>query len=112
MSLLRTIHKGDAVALKELLSHLASRSVALDADLMKSVASIIEEVRVRGDEALVDYTSRFDHVDLKQSELRINADELHRLAETTDQRVIAALREAITNVRTFHERQVEGSWTI
>jgi histidinol dehydrogenase len=112
MSLLRTIHKGDTVALKELLSHLAARSVALDADLMKSVAAIIEDVRVRGDEAIVDYTARFDHVDLTQSELRIDVDELHRLAETTDRRVIAALREAITNVRTFHQRQVEESWTI
>ena len=112
MSLLRTIRKGETDAVKEWLSHLAARSVALDADLMKSVASIIEEVRVGGDEALIDYTSRFDHVELKQSELRINVDQLRRFAETTDQRIIAALREAIKNVRAFHERQVEESWTI
>src|SRR5688500_7445570 len=104
MSLLRTIRKGETDALKEWLLHLAARSVALDADLMQSVSSIIEDVRVRGDQALIDYTSRFDHIDLKPSQLRIEADELHRLAETTDQRVVAALREAIKNVRTFHER--------
>src|SRR5688572_14235652 len=110
MSLLRTIRKGETDRLEEWLSHLAARSVALDAGLMQSVASIIEDVRVRGDQALVDHTSRFDHVELKQSELRIDVDELRRFAETTDQRVIGALKEAIRNVRTFHQRQVEESW--
>jgi len=91
---------------------LAARAVALDAGLMKLVSSIIEDVRVRGDRALVDYAARFDHVELKPSELRVTEDELRRSAERVDGRVLAALREAISNVREFHQRQVEESWTI
>src|SRR5829696_363606 len=104
MRLLRTIRHTDTNALNEWLSHLAARSVALDADLMRSVAAIVEDVRVRGDQALIDYTSRFDDVDLKQSELRIDADELQRFAGRADKRVVAVLREAIKNVKTFHQR--------
>ena len=109
---MRVIRQTDREALTEFLEHLAARSVALDAELMKLVTSIVDDVRVRGDRALIDYTSRFDKVDLKPSELRITEDELRRFASGADERVVAALREAIRNVRAFHERQVEESWTI
>jgi len=94
----------------ELFDRLAARSVALDAELMRVVASIVDDVRARGDAALIDYTARFDKVELKQ--LRISEDELRRCAARADERVRQALREAIENVTEFHERQVEDSWTI
>ena len=96
-------------ALSSWLDHLARRSVALDADLMKLVASIIDDVRARGDAALIDYTARFDRVELK--ELRISRDDLQRYAADVDETVRQALRVAIANVRAFHERQIEHSWT-
>lgn len=94
----------------ELVKRLAARSVALDAELISVVASIIDDVRARGDEALIDYTARFDKVELKQ--LRVDEAELRRCASGADERARGALREAIENVREFHERQVERSWTI
>ncbi|HEX7333546.1 MAG TPA: histidinol dehydrogenase [Pyrinomonadaceae bacterium] len=95
---------------QEFLDRLAARSVALDADLMRAVGAIIEDVRARGDRALISYTALFDHVELTQPELRITEDQLRRFAEGVDERVVVALREAIRNVRAFHERQVEESW--
>ena len=112
MTLIRVIRQTDREALAQLLEHLAARSVALDAELMKLVTSIVDDVRARGDQALIEYTARFDKVDLKPSELRIAQNELHRYAAGADERVVRALREAIRNVRAFHERQVEESWTI
>ena len=97
---------------QEFLRRLAARAVALDADLMKLVGAIIEDVRARGDEALIDYTARFDKIELKPSELRISADQLRQFAAGVDEGVVVALREAIRNVRVFHERQVEESWII
>ncbi|HYV13256.1 MAG TPA: histidinol dehydrogenase [Pyrinomonadaceae bacterium] len=94
----------------ELVGRLAARSVALDAELMSVVGSIVDDVRARGDEALIDYTARFDKVELKQ--IRVSDKELRRCAAGVDERVRRALREAIENVREFHERQVEESWTI
>ena len=96
----------------DLVERLAARSVALDAELMRVVGAIIDDVRARGDDALIDYTARFDHVELNQSQLRISEDELHRSAARADERVRRSLREAIENVRKFHVRQVEESWTI
>ena len=84
----------------ELVERLARRSVALDAELMRVVGAILDDVRVRGDEALIDYTARFDNVELK--EIRISEEELRRCAAGADERVRRALREAIANVREFH----------
>lgn len=109
---MRIIRQTERRELDEFMAHLASRSVAIDADLLKLVASIIDDVRARGDQALIEYAARFDGVDLTPSELRISDDRLRRFAEAADERVVEALREAIRNVRVFHEHQVEKSWTI
>ena len=94
----------------ELVERLAARAVALDAELMRVVGAIVDDVRARGDEALIDYTKRFDKVEVKQ--LRISEEELRSSAARAYERVRRALREAIENVREFHERQVEASWNI
>lgn len=109
---MRVIRNTEREQLDQWLVHLAARSVALDAELMKLVASIIDDVRVRGDEALIEYTVRFDRVNLEPSQLRITAAQLREYAAPTDERLLEALREAISNVRAFHERQIEQSWII
>jgi histidinol dehydrogenase len=109
---MRIIRQSDRQDLKEFRARLEARCVALDAELLKLVQSIVEEVRSRGDRALIEYTKRFDNLELTQPELRITEDELRRFAEPTDERVLVALRQAICNVRAFHERQIERSWTI
>ena len=94
------------------MDHLAARSVAIDAELLRFVASIVDDVRTRGDRALIEFAERFDGVELSLSELRIGEDKLRQFAEGADGRVVEALRQAIRNVRVFHERQLEKSWTI
>ena len=92
------------------LAQIEGRSVALDAGLMSTVASIVEDVRRRGDAALVEYTERFDGVRLEPKELRVDVESLRRAAERADARVVEALREAIRRVRAFHERERADSW--
>ena len=94
----------------EFLARLLGRTVARDANLLQQCGAIIDDVRQRGDEALIEYTRRFDGVEL--SELRISQETLRSSAEKVDGKLVEALRLAIKNVRTFHERQVEQSWEI
>ena len=98
--------------INQLLSRLAARSVALDSELLRQVGEIIDEVRRRGDAALIDFARKFDGVELSSRELRIDEDALRRSAANVDSKTLAALRRAITNVSTFHERQLEQSWEI
>ena len=108
--MIRIIRQTERDALEDMLRRLEARSVAFDPELMNVVSSIVADVRSRGDEALIDYTARFDRVELK--ELRIDEQTLSRSADRVDARVLEALREAIENVRAFHEHQVEQSWEI
>jgi histidinol dehydrogenase len=96
----------------DLLSRLAGRSVALDSELLAQVGGIIEDVRRRGDEAVVEYTRRFDGVEVKAEELRVTEKILRQSAARVQPEVLAALRVAMENVRVFHERQLEQSWEI
>jgi len=88
------------------------RSVALDDAQLSEVAAIISDVRTRGDAALIDYTARFDGVQLRASELPVPEETLRRSALRVDSFVLESLREAIRNVRIFHEHQREESWEI
>ncbi|HET9527636.1 MAG TPA: histidinol dehydrogenase [Pyrinomonadaceae bacterium] len=110
--MIRIIRQTERDVLDQMLKNLEARAVAFDPDLMRAVSSIIDDVRERGDEALIDYTTRFDNVTLEASQLRIDEATLSASADKVDSRVLAALREAIKNVTTFHEKQVERSWEI
>ncbi len=110
--MIQTIRHNERQVLDEFLKRLEARAVAFDPELMRVVSTIIDDVRARGDEALIDYTARFDGVDLKPADLRIEEQTLAASADKVDPRVLAALREAISNVRTFHEHQLEQSWEI
>ena len=88
------------------------RNAPSDEALISEVAAIIRDVRLRGDAALIDYTARFDGVQLRSSELRVSEDTLQRSARLVDPFVLESLREAIRNVRSFHEHQRDESWEI
>ena len=96
----------------ELLSRLAARSVALDSELLSQVGEIIDGVRQRGDEAVIEYTRRFDGVDVNVDELRVTEEMLRQSAAKVEPQIVRALKVAIENVREFHERQLEESWEI
>lgn len=109
IELIRSQEKG-RLALR--LQQIRERNVALDDELMTEVAAIITEVRTRGDAALIDFAARFDGLQMRACELRVPEETLYRSARRVDSFVLEALREAIQNVRTFHERQKEESWEI
>ncbi|WP_103109006.1 histidinol dehydrogenase [Brevibacillus reuszeri] len=77
-------------------------------DQQEAVQAILLEVRKRGDEALREYTERFDRVRLQQ--FRVSEAEFAEASEQVTPEVKAALEEAAANIRDFHERQVRQSW--
>jgi histidinol dehydrogenase len=75
-------------------------------ELTERVRPIIQAVRERGDKALVEFTARFDHVQLLPERLRVGRDEIEQAHLLLDPSVREAIMHAIHNVRTFHERQM------
>ncbi|HZH27665.1 MAG TPA: histidinol dehydrogenase [Azospirillaceae bacterium] len=85
----------------------AKRDVRQDVDGV--VAAILADVKARGDAAVLDYTRRFDRVDLTPATLRIGTDELAAAEAACDPAVLDALRLAAARIRAFHERQLPGN---
>lgn len=75
-----------------------------------SVREVLEEVRRRGDEALLEYTRRWDGVDLSAEEIELPREKMRAALETLDRDSRAALELAADRIRGFHARQVPSAW--
>jgi histidinol dehydrogenase len=75
-------------------------------DLIERVRPILQAVRTRGDDALIEFTARFDHVQLSPDRLRVSREEIERAYQMLEPSVHQAIEQAIHNVRIFHERQM------
>ena len=74
-------------------------------DVNQQVAVLIDDVRARGDQALIDLTARFDALTLNINQLRIGQDEIERATADCAPDILAALDMAAIRIRDFHERQ-------
>ncbi len=86
--------------------------VAID-ELLDYVRPIVRAIRDRGDEALIEYMERFDHVQLTPDRLRVSQAEIERAHDLLEKDVHDAIAQAIRNVRIYHQRQMphEQWWT-
>lgn len=78
-------------------------------DLVKEV---VHAVRIRGDAALLEYTAKFDRMDLKNaSELEIPKSELQVALLRIPKEQRASLEKSAERVRIYHEKQLQHSWS-
>lgn len=75
-----------------------------------AVGRICEDVRRRGDQAVLSYTRRFDRAHLTVGSMRVSEKEFTDAARKVDRSFIRALNRAASNIRSFHERQLRRSW--
>ena len=75
-------------------------------DVQALVAGVIDEVRKRGDAALIDYTARWDRQTLTPATLRIAQDEVDAAVGRCDAELLRALDTAAERIESFHRLQV------
>ena len=94
---------------KKLLS--AKRENSVDVDL--SVREIIDGVIERGDQALIEYTKRFDRINLTSDKLRFTQSELKAHAAKVSDKDRDALELAVVRIKAYHEKQLPDNafWT-
>ena len=74
------------------------------------VSDIIANVRSRGDEALFEYTERFDRA--KLTSLEVSKEEIEKAVSEVGEEFMGVLRRAAENIEAFHKRQVRNSFII
>ena len=103
-----TIH---SIAAADLLRRGIRRGLEGLDQIEHEVRPIIEDVRNRGDRAVLDYTERFDGAESVPSKVEVTPCEIRRAYAAVDDSVTSALLKAAENISRFHERQVQQSWT-
>ena len=95
---------------KNILEDLLKRSPNQYTQYENTVAEIIEDVRKRGDEALFDYTLRFDKTEINAENIRVTEEEIREAYEQADPELLRVIRDAIRNIESYHALQKRNSW--
>lgn len=77
-----------------------------------TVKNIIEDVRRRGDQAVIELTNQFDRRDVNHfDELILTAEDMQQALERVDGATVAALKTAARRIQEYHQKQLQGSWS-
>lgn len=87
---------------------LKKRAQNSDKNVIPTVSEIIENVRENGDDAVREYTLKFDGNAPVKTE--ITSDEIDTLIEKCDPKYISTVKKAAENIADFHKRQLKQSW--
>ncbi|MEG0314222.1 MAG: histidinol dehydrogenase [Erysipelotrichaceae bacterium] len=94
----------------ELIKELKAREGESDANVIKTVSEVLKDVELRKDEALFDYTKRFDGVEL--THLAVTKEEIDDCFNLVDKEFIANMEEAKSNIEFYHEAQKKNGFIL
>ncbi|GAB6180244.1 histidinol dehydrogenase [Desulfotomaculum defluvii] len=106
MGVIRIIKSTDPSEINGLLSNRTNDQ----GEIAQRVASIIQEVREQGDQALCFFARRFDKANLEPKDLKICPEEIEDAYQLVDPEVLASLRLAKQRIESFHQKQLSRSW--
>jgi len=90
----------------QLFSKLVERNFCFKRKISKKVSKIIDDVKLRGDSAVIEYTKNFDKVKLTSKALKITEEEINSSFSSLDSSLILSLKTAIDNVFKFYRQQL------
>ena len=93
-----------------ILEDLLKRSPNSYGEFEGRVNAIIEDVRAKRDEAVFDYTKRFDGADINASNILVTDEEIKEAYEKVDPKLLEVIRKSLVNIRDYHEKQRQFSW--
>jgi len=93
---------------REVVGQLRRPGGFLSEKVREAARRIVEEVRDRGDAALLEYSERFDGI--RPQEIRVPQSDIDRAVESLSFDLKDSFAVAIENVRAFHEREMDRSW--
>ena len=104
------IQKLDENTKKNLLEDLLKRSPNQYTEYEERVAAILAEVKEKKDEAVFDFTKRFDGAEITAETIEVTEEEIKEAYEAVDASLIEIIRKAKENITVYHEKQRQYSW--
>ncbi|MBZ9623528.1 histidinol dehydrogenase [Clostridium sp. FP2] len=95
---------------KEYIEFLKKRAEDVQNDVNIVVDKILQDVKTRGDDAIIEYTQKFDSKFVTLENIIVTATEIKNAYKMVDEDFLEAITLAKQNVREFHEKQVKNPW--
>ncbi len=97
-------------ARQDILANLLKRDPNNYSGYEKTVQAIVEDVKSRRDEAVLEYTKKFDGVELTPKGLRVPEKEIEEALSLVEPSLLAVMKKSMKNIREYHEKQKQYSW--
>ena len=104
------IIKLDENSKQNILDNLLKRSPNNYDEYTGTVNEILENVRTKKDEAVFEYTKKFDGADIDASNVLVSTEELEEAYDNVDKNLIDVIRKSIENIKDFHQKQIQDTW--
>ena len=95
---------------KDLLDSLLKRSPNNYSEYEDVVAEIVNNVRQNGDQAVFEYTKKFDKWDIDAGSIRVTEVEIEEAFKAAEKEFVDVLKRAAANIENFHRKQLRNSW--
>lgn len=95
---------------KSILDDLLKRSPNNYSEYEKVVAEIIENVKINKDQAVFEYTEKFDHFALNAENIKVTKEEIAEAYKNMDAKLIDIIKASAENIRSYHAKQLRNSW--
>lgn len=106
------IIEANSIMGKEYMEFLRERSEQVQKDVNIVVDNILVDVKARGDEAVIEYTQKFDSKFISRSNFIVSAEEIKDAYEMVDQDFLDAIELTKKSVKEFHEKQKGNAWMV
>lgn len=93
-----------------ILENLLKRSPNSYGEFESRVNDIIQNVREKRDEAVFEYTLKFDGATIDQDNICVTEEEIKEAYEQVDPKLLDVIRKALVNIRDYHAKQKQYSW--
>ena len=95
---------------KDILNNMLKRSPNNYGTFEATVNEILNTVKANGDQAVFEYTKKFDRFDLNENNIRVTRQEIDEAYALLDPKLVEVIKKSAANVRAFHEKQLRNSW--
>lgn len=106
---MRTVVLNEATK-KDILENLLKRSPNSYGKYEASVAAILADVKEKGDEAIFEYTKKFDRAEINADNIVVTKAEIEEAYSLVDAQLVDVIRKALVNIRDYHAKQKQYSW--
>ncbi len=95
---------------KNVLNDLLKRSPNNYSEYEETVNEILSNVKENGDQALFEYTLKFDKFQLTPENIRVTREEIREAYAQMDSELVEVIKRSAANIHAFHEKQLRNSW--